>query len=45
MPIHTKAKLIKKEKLREDIYKFTVETKEIARSALPRTVLRNKSDR
>lgn len=45
MPVHNKCKLIKKEQLREDIYKFTVETKEIAKSALPRTILRDKSDR
>ncbi len=45
MPVHSKSKLVKKEKLREDIYKFTVESKEIAKSALPRTILRNKSFR
>lgn len=38
MPIHTKCKLIKKEKLKEDIYKFEIESKEIAKSAKPRTI-------
>lgn len=45
MPVHSKCKLVKKEKLREDIYKFTVESKEIAKSALPRTIFRDKSFR
>lgn len=38
MPVHTKSKLVKKEKLKEDIYKFSVETEEIAKAANPRTV-------
>ena len=35
MSVHIKAKLIKKEKLKEDIYKFSVETEEIAKTAKP----------
>ena len=38
MPIHTKCKLVKTEKLKEDIYKFSVESKEIAKTAKPRTI-------
>ena len=38
MPVHLKSKLIKKEKLREDIYKFSVEAKEIAQTANPRSI-------
>lgn len=45
MPIHAKCKLIKKEMLKDDIYKFVIEAPEIASKALPRTILRNKSDR
>ena len=35
MPVNTKIKLLKKEKLKEDILKFTCETEEIAKGALP----------
>ncbi len=35
MPIHSKCKLIKKDKLNKDIYKFSVEAEEIAKKALP----------
>ena len=35
MPVQLKAKLIKKEKLAEDIYKFSVEAKEITENAKP----------
>ncbi len=45
MPVHAKCKLVKKEKLKEDIFKFSVEAKEIANTAKPRTILRNKSNR
>ncbi len=38
MPIHIKRKLVKKEKLKEDIYKFTVNSKEIASLARPRSI-------
>ncbi len=38
MPIHTKCKLIKKERLKDDIYKFEIEAKEIAKNAKPRTI-------
>lgn len=41
MPVHVKCKLIKKEKLKEDIYKFYVESEEIARTASPRTIFGN----
>lgn len=33
MPVHAKCKLVKKERLKEDIYKFSVESKEIAENA------------
>lgn len=33
MQVHAKCKLVKKEKLKEDIYKFSVESKEIAENA------------
>lgn len=45
MPVHVRAKLIKKEKLKEDIYKFSVETEEIAKTAKARTISWNKSSR
>lgn len=45
MPNHVKAKLAKKEKLTEGIYKFSVDSEEIAKNAKPRTVFRNKSTR
>lgn len=45
MPIHAKCKLIKKEKLKSDIYKFEIEAPEIAKQANPRTISRNKSNR
>ncbi len=35
MPVHSKCKLVKKEKLREDIYKFSVEAEDIAKNAKP----------
>ena len=35
MPINTKIKLLKKEKLKEDVFKFTCEAKEIAECAKP----------
>lgn len=35
MAINTKVKLLKKEKLKEDIFKFTFESKEIAQEAKP----------
>ena len=38
MPVHRKCKLVKSEKLKEDIFKFSVESKEIANSAKPRTI-------
>lgn len=41
MPIHTKCKLVKKEKLAEGIYLFAVESETIAKIALPRTILRD----
>ena len=45
MPVHAKCKLIKKTKLKSDIYKFKVEAEEIAKTAKPRTIFRNKSYR
>ncbi|MCI8519645.1 MAG: hypothetical protein HFJ51_06325 [Clostridia bacterium] len=45
MPSHVKAKLIKKEKLTTGIYKFSVASEEIAKTAKPRTIFRNKSTR
>ncbi len=38
MPVHAKCKLVKKEKLSDDIYKFSIESKEIAENAKARTV-------
>ena len=38
MPVHAKCKLVKAEKLKEDIFKFSVETKEIAKNSKPRTI-------
>jgi len=35
MPVHSKCKLVKKEKLKEDIFKFSVEADEIAKTAKP----------
>ncbi|MCI9365548.1 MAG: dihydroorotate dehydrogenase electron transfer subunit [Clostridia bacterium] len=35
MPIHSKCKLVKKEQLKEDIFKFSVEAGEIAKGAKP----------
>ncbi len=35
MPVHEKCRLIKKEQLKEDIYKFKIEAKEIAKTAKP----------
>lgn len=45
MQLHQKCKLVKKEKLKEDIFKFSIKSKEIAENAKPRTILRNKSIR
>ncbi len=45
MPKHVKAKLIKKEKLTEGIYKFSIDAEEIAKTAMPRTIFRNKGTR
>ena len=42
MPKHVKAKLIKKEQLKDDIYKFSIDAEEIAKTAMPRTIFRNK---
>lgn len=38
MPVHVKCKLVKKEKLKDDIYKFSVEAEEIAKTTKPRTI-------
>lgn len=38
MAIHSKCKLVKKEKLKEDIFKFSVESEEMAKNAKPRTI-------
>lgn len=38
MPVHRKCKLVKKEKLLDDIYKFSMEADEIARIAKARTI-------
>lgn len=38
MRVHSKCKLIKKEKLSNDIYLFGVEEEEIAKSAIPRSI-------
>lgn len=35
MPVKTMMKLLKKEKLKEDIFKFTCESEEIAKKAMP----------
>lgn len=35
---HYKCKLVKKEQLKDDIYKFSVEANEIAKCAKPRTI-------
>ena len=35
MPVHAKCKLIKKEKLTDEIFKFSVEAKEVAKDAKP----------
>ena len=45
MPVHTKCKLVKAEKLKEDIFKFSVESKEIAEIAKPRTISWDKSNK
>lgn len=45
MPVHAKCKLVKKEQLRNDIFKFGVEVKEELKNALPRAIYRNKSNR
>ena len=41
MPVHVKCKLVNKEKLKEDIYKFEVESEETAKTAAPRTIFRD----
>lgn len=38
MPVHVKCKLVKKEALKKDIFKFSVESEDIARDAKPRTI-------
>lgn len=45
MPVHAKCKLVKKEQLKSDIFKFGVEVGEELKNALPRTIYRNKGDR
>jgi hypothetical protein len=45
MPVQLKAKLIKKEQLKSDIFKFSLQAKEITQVAKPRSVYRNKSYR
>lgn len=35
MPVHTKCKLVKKEKLTEDIFKFGIEAEEVVKTASP----------
>ncbi len=35
MPVHTKCKLVKTEKLKDDIFKFSIEAKEIAKISKP----------
>lgn len=45
MPVHAKCKLVKKEQLKGNIFKFGVEVGEELKNALPRTIYRNKSDR
>ena len=45
MPVHAKCKLVKKEKLKEDIFKFSLDAKEIASTAKPRTIPRDKGNR
>ena len=37
MPKHVKAKLIKKEQLKDDIYKFSIDAEEIAKTAISRS--------
>lgn len=38
MALHLKCKLVEKEALKPDIFKFSVEAEEIAKSAKPRTI-------
>ena len=45
MPVHTKCKLVKVEKLKEDIFKFSIKAEEIAKCAKPRTISSSKSFR
>ena len=45
MPVHSKCKLVKKEKLKEDLYKFSIEAEEIAKTAKPRAISRDKGKR
>ena len=45
MPVHKKCKLVQKELLKDDIYRFVVDAKEIAETAKPQTIFRNKSTR
>lgn len=43
MPVQLKSKLIKKEQLKTDIFKFSLEAEEIVNIAKPRSVYRNKN--
>ncbi len=43
MPIHTKCELVEKEQLKNDIFKFSIKSEEIANTAKARTIHRNKS--
>lgn len=45
MPIVNKFKLLKKDKLKPDIFKFSIKAPEIANIAKPRSIFRNKSYR
>lgn len=45
MPVQIKSKLIKKEQLKFDIFKFSLEAKDITDIAKPRTIHRNKNNR
>ncbi len=45
MPVHAKCKLVKKEQLKDDIFKFGVEVGEELKNSLPRTIYRNKGNR
>ena len=45
MAVHTKCELVEKEKLKDDIFKLSIKSKEIAELTKPRTISRNKSCR